>query len=148
MFSKIEVKHSIHHKIPTTYTLNALRAKHEAICSALAKVTCNLKGRNSLLTQKKILETQIITLESQLHWVIMLIELADACLGFDLFFEESLDYRSRMYPRAYVFSRVSGIYKYFLTSSKKSRLTFRGMFNLFNCYFSLLQEKHDKFLFF
>jgi hypothetical protein len=69
------------------------------------------------------------------------IELAKIFNGFPIYFAESFDYRLRMYPYVYMFSRTSGIYKYLVYDYKSSKLTFKGMGILFEAFYKEFPDK-------
>jgi hypothetical protein len=61
--------------------------------------------------------------------------LAEVFVGYTLYYTDSLDYRTRMYPQSLLFSRVTGFYKYLVTDFSELTLTDSGIKNLFNAYF-------------
>lgn len=55
--------------------------------------------------------------------------------GFPLFFDTFIDYRGRLYPGSFLFSRTTGFYKYLVTDYKKVKLTSCGLYHLLLSYF-------------
>ena len=54
--------------------------------------------------------------------------------GFPLFYNNVIDFRGRLYPAEFFFSRTSGWYKYLLANFKSERITSMGLFfMIFNC---------------
>jgi hypothetical protein len=65
--------------------------------------------------------------------------------GFPIFFINSIDYRSRMYPWSWLFSRTTGHYKYLMTEYESRKLTNRGLHHLISAYYYNFNEYFEKF---
>jgi hypothetical protein len=65
-----------------------------------------------------------------------LVLMAQIFEGFPIYFLNSVDYRLRIYPWSFLFSRTTGIYKYFLQDYKSEKLDLNGMKNFLRAYYN------------
>ena len=63
-----------------------------------------------------------------------IIKFADIFDGFPIYFINAYDYRLRMYPWNYMFSRTSGLYKYLLIE-KESYVNDEGVLTMIKAYY-------------
>ncbi len=64
------------------------------------------------------------------------IEISEILKDMKLYYINTIDYRSRMYPYNFLFNRTTGIYKHFLMDYKETELDLSGLTNLLNAYYS------------
>jgi DNA-dependent RNA polymerase len=55
--------------------------------------------------------------------------------GFPIYFFNSVDYRLRMYPWSFLFSRTTGVYKYLLNDFEKEKLNKEGLRSMLSVYY-------------
>jgi hypothetical protein len=69
-----------------------------------------------------------------------IIVLAELYKGFPIYFISCVDFRLRMYPWSFMFSRTSGVYKYLLKDFKTQKLTEDGKRDLSNAYYKIINK--------
>lgn len=74
-----------------------------------------------------------------------IIQIGKIYLGFPIFFINSIDYRTRMYPWSWLFSRTTGKYKYMLNDYNKKKLTKEGLKNMISSYYFNFKNKRSEF---
>lgn len=73
------------------------------------------------------------------------IQIAEILKDMRLYYINTIDYRSRMYPYNFLFSRTTGIYKHFLMDYESTDLDDSGLINLLNAYYTFNTELLNKF---
>lgn len=74
-----------------------------------------------------------------------MISVAEIFTGFPLYYKNFLDYRTRLYVYAFLFSRTSGFFKHLVTDYKQVKLTVKGLENMLRAYYSLDELKLENF---
>jgi hypothetical protein len=64
-----------------------------------------------------------------------MIEVGELYLGFPIYFSNSIDFRGRLYPWTYLFSRTTGKYKYLLCDFEETEVSDAGFYNLLKGYY-------------
>jgi hypothetical protein len=70
------------------------------------------------------------------------IKFAELFIDFPIYFSNTYDYRLRMYPYTYFFSRTTGIYKYLVTEYEQTKLTPEGYINMVKAYVNNFPSKY------
>jgi len=65
-----------------------------------------------------------------------MVALSKPFLGFPLYFENFFDYRLRVYPSSWLFSRTAGVFKYLVRDFTKVKLTLEGFYIFLLAYFN------------
>jgi DNA-dependent RNA polymerase len=71
------------------------------------------------------------------------IKLAELFIGFPIYFSNTYDYRLRMYPYSYFFSRTTGIYKYLMTEFDSTIITPEGYISMVKAYVNNFNDKYE-----
>ena len=71
------------------------------------------------------------------------IKFAEIFIGFPLYFINTHDYRLRMYPYSYFFSRTTGIYKYLVSEYEYTKLSSEGYITMIKAYIKNFQDRYD-----
>lgn len=66
--------------------------------------------------------------------------------GFPIYYINTVDYRLRIYPWSYLFSRTTGVYKYLLSDYKSLTLSNEGFSNMLEAYFFPDKDLYTDFL--
>lgn len=125
------------------------------ICSFLkseynvSKIWRSLISSLSPLDQIKLLEhrrktKEFSTLKLKRQTFNSMVKCADIFSKFPLYFDTFTDYRGRLYPGNYLFSRTTGFYKYLVTDYDKRKLTIRGYYHLLSAYFKNCETTQNK----
>lgn len=89
---------------------------------------------------------ELKTMKAKKQIFYTMLEMGVVFMNFPLYFETFSDYRGRMYPLFYLFSRTTGFYKYFLKDyDKGNTLTSRGMIRMLEAYYSINEKETLKF---
>jgi hypothetical protein len=84
---------------------------------------------------------ELKTMKAKKQIFYTMIVMAKVFKSFPLYFETFSDYRGRMYPLFYLFSRTTGFYKYLLKDYDKEELTVRGTVRMLEAYYSISKER-------
>jgi hypothetical protein len=90
-----------------------------------------LKEYQKMKVKKQIFNTQCCT--------------GEIFKDFPLYFKSFTDYRGRMYPSSYLFSRTTGFYKYILSDFISEEVTVRGLIRMLESYYFNIPTKSLKF---
>jgi len=75
-----------------------------------------------------------------------IIEIAEIYDNLPIYFINSIDYRTRMYPWSWFFSRTTGNYKYLMQDYQFCKLTHNGLKNMISAYYFNFTEEYQKFI--
>jgi hypothetical protein len=70
------------------------------------------------------------------------IKFAELFIDFTIYFTSCYDYRLRMYPYSYFFSRTTGIYKYLVSEFEYTRVSPEGYITMVKAYINNFEEKY------
>lgn len=75
-----------------------------------------------------------------------MIKCAEIYKGYPIYYINSMDYRTRMYPFSWMFNRTSGVYKYLLSEFSYVRLTNKGLENILSAYYYNFKDEYNDFI--
>jgi hypothetical protein len=107
---------------------------------------CNISSFDGLKYQSyvsKALEFKSNIYKKQIFFTKL--RMANFYDGFPLYFRNVIDYRGRMYPLNYLFSRTTGFYKYLVKDYAKIKLTREGMIWFLKAYYTPSRLKLENF---
>lgn len=91
--------------------------------------------------RQKMLEKELQALRDKGRFTDLALRFGEVFRGIKLYYTTVLDYRGRMYPKEWLFSRTSGVFKYVLEDARPLALNVEGLQAALKAYYTFWPKK-------